>query len=245
MIPRQDPLEHPAILFASRGARGHTDENTLESFELARRLGATGIETDLRITADGVPVLRHEARIGGLRRRSVAEVARADLPADVVDLDAFFGRIGADVHLLLHVHDAAAIEPALAAATRHQALDHLWLAASDRAALTAWRERSSVVRLVDTTPVNDMGAGIERFAAGLREARIDAVLLPRGDWSGGRTALFHRFGRRCIATDAPHERMITLLLHIGLDGVTSAYPDRLADVAAALARPDAPSIIDG
>lgn len=244
MIPRQHPIAPPAVLFASRGASGHSSENTLESFALARRLGASGIESDLRCAADGTPVLVREARVGGLRKRAVADLPRADLPAGTVDLDAFYAEVGSDLELLLHVHDPAAVEVAIATATRHRAVERLWLAGSDRDSLRRWRERSAVVRLVDTTPASEVASGIERFAAGLREDRVDAMLFPRSDWTGGRIALFHRFGRRCLATDAPHERMIRMLLHIGLDGVSSGYPDRLVDVAAELGRPDAPDFLD-
>jgi len=38
--------------------------------------------------------------------------------------------------------------------------------------------------------------------------------------------------------------MILGLLHIGMDGVISSYPDRLVDAAAAIARPDAPQFLE-
>ncbi|NDG77716.1 MAG: glycerophosphodiester phosphodiesterase, partial [Acidimicrobiia bacterium] len=34
-------------MFAHRGARAHERENTMDSFRLAHRLGATGIESDV------------------------------------------------------------------------------------------------------------------------------------------------------------------------------------------------------
>lgn len=43
-----------------RGARGLRPENTLPSFEVALDAGASSIETDLHMTADGVIVLCHE-----------------------------------------------------------------------------------------------------------------------------------------------------------------------------------------
>src|SRR4051794_27300736 len=58
-------LDEP-IAFGHRGARAHAPENTLEAFELALRLGANGLESDVWLTADGVPVLDHD---GVLRRR--------------------------------------------------------------------------------------------------------------------------------------------------------------------------------
>jgi glycerophosphoryl diester phosphodiesterase len=43
-----------------RGARGLKPENTLPSFEVAFDLGVTSVETDVHLTADGVPVLIHD-----------------------------------------------------------------------------------------------------------------------------------------------------------------------------------------
>ena len=52
-------LDHP-IAFAHRGARAHAPENTIEAFKLGLRLGATGLESDVWLTADGIPVLDHD-----------------------------------------------------------------------------------------------------------------------------------------------------------------------------------------
>lgn len=46
-----------------RGARGLKPENTLPSFEAAFDLGVTGVETDVHLTRDGVPVIYHDPRI--------------------------------------------------------------------------------------------------------------------------------------------------------------------------------------
>jgi glycerophosphoryl diester phosphodiesterase len=43
-----------------RGARGLKPENTLPGFEIAFDLGVSSVETDLHVTADGVPVLIHD-----------------------------------------------------------------------------------------------------------------------------------------------------------------------------------------
>jgi glycerophosphoryl diester phosphodiesterase len=54
-----------------RGALGLRPENTLPSFEAALDGGATSLETDVHLTADGMPVLCHDPRLhGGLYRRA-------------------------------------------------------------------------------------------------------------------------------------------------------------------------------
>lgn len=75
-------------VIAHRGGAKESTENTIASFERALRIGAEGIETDLRLTRDGVVVLYHDDRFGrveGLapaqRTRSIAEMTYAELSA--------------------------------------------------------------------------------------------------------------------------------------------------------------------
>jgi glycerophosphoryl diester phosphodiesterase len=77
-------LQLPKVI-AHRGAAAYAPENTLASFREARRRGATWVETDVVLTADGVPILMHDdslKRTTGIDRL-VAETRRADLPSDV------------------------------------------------------------------------------------------------------------------------------------------------------------------
>ncbi|MBE5733772.1 MAG: hypothetical protein E7347_01830 [Clostridiales bacterium] len=48
------------INYAHRGASEYAPENTLLSFYLGLYMGANGIETDVQLTKDGVPVLFHD-----------------------------------------------------------------------------------------------------------------------------------------------------------------------------------------
>ncbi|MFC4775898.1 glycerophosphodiester phosphodiesterase [Paenibacillus sp. GCM10023252] len=48
------------INYAHRGASGYCPENTLAAFRKAIELGATGMETDVQMTKDGVLVLIHD-----------------------------------------------------------------------------------------------------------------------------------------------------------------------------------------
>lgn len=84
-------LAHPYFarpapwLVAHRGGAALAPENTLAAFARAAALGADAIETDARLTRDGVVVLFHDAdtrRITGqpgrIEARTLAEVARLD-----------------------------------------------------------------------------------------------------------------------------------------------------------------------
>jgi glycerophosphoryl diester phosphodiesterase len=77
-------LQLPKVI-GHRGAMAYAPENTLASFHEARRRGATWVEIDVKLTADGVPIVMHDAslkRTTGIDRL-VAETPRAELPRDV------------------------------------------------------------------------------------------------------------------------------------------------------------------
>jgi glycerophosphoryl diester phosphodiesterase len=68
-------------VFAHRGCTDGFVENTLDAFTEARRLGADGVELDVRLTADGALAVHHDAGIPGVG--VIAELGVADLPAHV------------------------------------------------------------------------------------------------------------------------------------------------------------------
>ncbi len=226
-------LSLPAILFAHRGARAHAPENTLESFRLALRLGATGIASDVWRTADGVAVLDHDGTVGSrFRRRPIAELAREDLPDRIPSVAALYEDCGAAFELLLCVSDPDAVDLVLVAARDAGATARLWLCHPDLDVLARWREPARPARLVHTTRIAGMERGPEHHAARLRELGVDGVHLHHSEWSAGSVALFHRFGRYCLGGDAQHDRIIASLLDMGIDGVASDHVDRLVDAAA-------------
>ena len=83
------PLDLPNVI-GHRGAAAYAPENTLDSFREARRRGAAWVETDVKLTADGVPILMHDAslkRTTGVDRL-VSRTKAADLPKDVPTFEA-------------------------------------------------------------------------------------------------------------------------------------------------------------
>lgn len=233
------PSLRPPIAFAHRGARAHAPENTIEAFELAIRLGATGLESDVWLTADGVPVLDHDGVVRtGLRRRPISELIRDHLPRHIPSLEELYARVGARVELSLDVKDAAATPGVLAvAATVEGALPRLWLCHPDWELVSTWRRLSDEVRLVDSTRLKHLKEGPERRAATLADAGIDAVNLHHSDWTGGLTTLFHRFHRYAFAWDLQHEPLLRSVLRMGIDAVYSDHVDRMAAAVAGFAGP--------
>ena len=233
MSPTYESLDGPAVLFAHRGARAHAPENTIEAFTLGLRLGATGLESDVWLTADGVAVLDHDGVVGGLlRRKQIGQVDRADLPDHIPSLAELYEACGADYELSLDVKDPAVIDEVLRVAAEAGAPERLWLCHPDLDLLSEWRERDRAIKLVNSTRMAVLEHGAERRAAQLRERDIDALNLHHSEWSAGPVALLHRFRRRCFGWDAQHLRVISALLDMGIDGIYSDHVDRLVDAAA-------------
>lgn len=231
MPPRLPSLLRPPIGFAHRGARAYEPENTLAAFRRALEMGATGLESDVWLTEDGVAVLDHDGVVRtGLRRRRIATLPRSRLPEHIPTLEALYAECGTDVPLSLDVKDPAAAGPvvAIARAAGGMALGQLWLCHHDWEVVASWRDLDDWVKLVDSTRLRRMREGPERRAAALSGAGVDAVNLHHSDWSGGLVSLFHRFERYALGWDAQHERILDALLGQGIDGVFSDYPDRLA-----------------
>jgi glycerophosphoryl diester phosphodiesterase len=225
----------PPVAFAHRGARADAPENTIEAFQLALERGATGIESDVWLTADGVPVLDHDGVVGRWpARRPIAKLAHRDLPGHMPSVAELYANCGTDFELSLDLKDQAAFEPVVAAARAADsaAPGRLWLCHPDWRVAADWRHADGV-RLVDSTRLRRMTEGPERRAASLAEAGIDAVNLHHTDWTGGLVTLFHRFGILCLGWDAQLPRVLDELLDMGLDAVYGDHVDRLA---AALAK---------
>ena len=236
MPTRIAAMRIPPIAFAHRGARAHAPENTLEAFSLALRLGATGLESDVWLTADGEAVLDHDGQVGGrLRRQDLASVRRADLPAHIPTLEDLYALCGTDVPVSLDVKDVGAFDRvvAVARAAGGAALENLWLCHHRWQQLVEWRGRCQEVRLVDSTRLDRIKEGPERRAATLAAKGVDAVNMHHLDWTGGLTTLFHRFGVLAFGWDAQLPRVLDELIDSGIDAVYSDHVDRMVDAVRA------------
>lgn len=224
------------IGFAHRGARAHAQENTLEAFELALKLGATGLESDVWITTDGVAVLDHDGVIRkGLRRRSITEFRRDELPEHIPGLADLFAACGTGFHLSLDLKQQGIGQQVIdtVAAVAPEFLPQLWLCYPGIDELVALREPNPTVRLVNSTRLNRMQHGPERRAANLAQLGIDAVNLHHTDWTGGLVTLFHRFERIAFGWDLQFEHTLRPVIRMGLDGVFSDHVDVMQDAITA------------
>ena len=149
----------------------------MEAFRLALRLGATGLESDVWLTADGVAVLDHDgiAR-SSFRKRPIGTVARAALPSHVPTLEELAAEVPAGIHVSLDLKGPGVgpIVIDVVRSTNPGLLPHLWLCHDWRSAAEL-RPLDRDVKLVDSTRLERIKEGPERRAASLREAGVDAI----------------------------------------------------------------------
>jgi glycerophosphoryl diester phosphodiesterase len=237
-VPTRLPsLRRPPIAFAHRGARANAPENTIEAFELGLRLGATGLESDAWLTADGYAVLDHDGVVGGrFRRHTINEANRTDLPDHIPELRELYEACGTDFELSLDLKDAAVADAVVVTAERAGggAVGRLWLCHPDLDTLAAWGARWPEIHLVHSTTTRRLRDGSERHAAALADHGIEVVNLHHTEWTGGLIALYHRFERLSFAWDVQFERQMDELFDSGIDAIYSDHVDRLMTAAARL-----------
>ena len=136
-------LQLPQVI-GHRGAMAYAPENTLASFREARRRGARWVEIDVKLTADGVPIVMHDA---SLKRtmgvdRLVAETPRAELPGEVPTFEqaiACFRELGLGCNVEIKPCEGREVETARVAV---ETLRRAWPAALPAPLLSSFKDES-------------------------------------------------------------------------------------------------------
>lgn len=234
----------PALLcIGHRGASARAPENTLVSFETAIGDGADGLEFDVRLTRDGVPIVLHDATVdrtttgrGAVAALDLAQIRRLDagawfaprfrgerVPTLADTLDLARGRCGVNIELKIETRDAARLAGAVAGVVaRARYRDWLVISSFSRPALRAARA---------ALPRAALGLLASRTARGLR-----ATHAALGLWSfhphvrlatPRRMRLARRMQLRILVWPVNDARAARRLAAAGVDGVMSDDPARL------------------
>ncbi len=80
------------LIIGHRGASAHAPENTLAAFQLALDVGADGVEFDVQLAKDGVPIVIHDSTLErtGLRIERVADLTSKQLAK--IDVGSWFNK---------------------------------------------------------------------------------------------------------------------------------------------------------
>lgn len=155
-------------ILAHRGARTEAPENTLPAFERALELGADGIEFDVRLTADGIPVVIHDETVdrttagqGAVVAQSLAQLRRLEASAGMSGFDGVrIPTLTEVLELVAHtnmvinieVKDSPQTHPGLgeqvvAAVERHGIADRTVLSSFNPASLDSLRQLGATSEL--------------------------------------------------------------------------------------------------
>lgn len=105
---------HKVRLVAHRGAHGQgaAIENTLAAFQICAEIGAWAVETDIRLTRDGEPVLHHDPACGRLFGRPDLVIARTDFATlrgavpEIPLLTELVAQFAGSLHLMLELKES-------------------------------------------------------------------------------------------------------------------------------------------
>jgi glycerophosphoryl diester phosphodiesterase len=244
------------LAVAHRGGAGLAPENTLTAFGRSYALGLRYLETDVRVTADGVCVVVHDpdlARVTGTRLvvagsrwREVRQtrVAGTELVPRLEEaLDAF-----PDARFTIDLKDPRAIGPLAAALRRCGATDRVCIAGS------ADRWLADVRAVLGPGVATAMGwESLARLAVAARVGAVPYGVVPAPfahvPLRLGRLPVFvdrlvglaHGLGSRVLVWTVDEPAQMHRLLDAGVDGIITDRPDLLREVMLARGNWQAPA----
>jgi glycerophosphoryl diester phosphodiesterase len=245
MATRFPYLDHQGpIAFAHRGGASEAPENSWSAFEHAVSLGYRYMETDIRTTADGVPVALHDPTLdrvadhpGALRKMSWAQV-RAHKLADGRELPLLEELLGAwpELRWNIDVKRKESIRPVVEAIRRTGAVGRVLVAsfsgsraARARAALgpelATGAGRWTVASLVAAKVVGFWPVSSDAIAAQVppRDGPITIV-------DAAFVRVCHRAGLAVHVWTINASAEMDRLLDLGVDGIMTDRPTTLKEV---------------
>jgi glycerophosphoryl diester phosphodiesterase len=231
---------------AHRGGAIEHLENTLPAFQACLDLGYRYLETDVRVTADGVLIVFHDAtleritdRTGRVDALTWAEVSAARIGGrePILRLEDFLGA-WPDVRFNLDIKAAGVLAPLVRTVRRLKIADRICLGSFSDARIAAARRLFgpsvctalgprgvAALRLSSYSP---RAAGLVRIQAGCAQVPLQL---------GGRALVDERFIAAAHARDlqvhvwtVDTEEETTAMLDLGVDGVMTDRPAMLRDV---------------
>lgn len=232
------------IAFAHRGFAPDGAENSMAAFERAVQLGYRYLETDVRVTTDGVALAFHDAtldrvtdRRGRIAEQRWAEVRHARIGGrHPIPLLAEVLAAWPDVFVNVDVKHVSCIRPAIDAIRRTGSLDRVCIGAFSGARVAAVRRVLGPQLCTALAPREALGL---RFSASLgrtpRPALGQCVQVPA---RLGRVAFIdarfletaHDLGLPVHAWTVNDRAEMIRLLDLGVDGVMTDRADVLRDV---------------
>lgn len=228
------------IAFAHRGFAPDGVENSMSAFQRAVDLGYRYLETDVRVTVDGVALAFHDAKLdrttdrtGRIDQLRWAEVRQARIAGrEPIPVLSELLATWPDVRFNLDLKAVSSIRPAVDAIQRAGVVDRVCVAAFSSSRIAAAR-RALGPQLC--TAVGPRGVVSLRVARRLRAEGIRCVQAPAR--VRGRSFITSRFvdaghaaGLQVHAFTVNDEAEMSTLLDLGIDGIMTDRADVLRDL---------------
>jgi glycerophosphoryl diester phosphodiesterase len=205
------------LVLAHRGLHDDARENTLAAFAAAAAAGVDGIETDVRLSKDGVAVLVHDPKI---RRRKVSAMTHAEISRASGHHVPTLGEALARFDLLwdVEIKSRDAVTATIRTLRRHL---------RDRRLLVTSFRADVVARVLAELPGVDAGRIVERAPVGVRRTPGAVVVWRFPIATRRRVRAAHARGQRVFVYGMRTRRQHARCVAAGVDGVITDRPSML------------------
>ncbi len=228
------------INYGHRGACAYFPENTMSSFSAAVQMGANGLETDVRLTADGVPILFHDnslervtgkpGNVGDYTYKELKEIAvengeKSDFIPTFEEFLAEFGN--QDLMLAIELKQRGIAETVAKAILAHGLESKVTVTSFMLDELCRFRACAPHIRTGYLTRSHT-----EETLRALVECGIDEYCPYAPEVTSERVDLWHRLGFNVRAWGVRNQALMRNVYLAGADGMTVNFPDKLTELIA-------------
>lgn len=250
----------PPLNIGHRGAAGEAPENTLAAFEIALEQGADGVECDVHLSSDGIPVVIHDARLdrttngsglvsehpaAALRRLDAGSWFNGTNPAEKAQQQFAGARVPLlrevlawarkrGCRVFVEIKAGSDTYPGIEA----EVLDTIHQERTAQLATVVSFDCAAIRRLRLLDPNIALGVTLDRPARAVHLAKLVRAQDVVPHWALATRRFVRRAHREglgviCWTVNQP-ERMRRKILE-GVDGIVTDYPGRLSEVRTQLA----------
>lgn len=229
---------------AHRGASGYAPENTRAAFDLAIEMGATAIETDVRMTTDGALILFHDATVDRvtngrgpvddfslteLRELIVGEPAERDVSRQrILTVTELLDEYADRCPLVLEIKDARVTRPLLDLVRQRQLL--AWVTVTS----FLWYPLLQARTLAPELALGFLTPAFEADTIARCQRRGFQQICPHvSQLTAARVEQAHAHGLAVRAWGIEQRFQIDRLFETGVEGATVNWPDWIGAAQAA------------
>lgn len=217
---------------------GHAPENSLSGIRKGLELGADGVEIDVQLAADGVPVLMHDASVSrtasgegyvaeldseALHQMEIGPGDYVPILSEALDLVGGRGLLVIELKVSAGADARALAEAVLGEVKRFDAVAWTWLWSFDREACEVLRELGPGDARIARLCMNPTEA-IRRETT---EARLDGLSIMHGFVTAEVAAACRAHGLGCFAWTVNEAGRVRELAEMGVTGIAGDFPERI------------------